>query len=274
MKTASLVLAFTFAPALSFAAGTSLSWNDCVGGPTAAVNKNFTCTGTANENYDLIFQFKSPVALSHFVGLSCFADYQNQSGTPLKPFWHYESGGCNNTVAAGAVRGIGIFDAQPSTAPSCHFSTNAGGSYSFHDPWNDEADGAGGLESFAAYGVDFHRPGNGYFVLEDAYVADTSEVLEADVNYYALHLRFNNRNRATCAGCADVGSIVLERIRLESDARYQGQVDLDVADDKPVSSQGGVQEIAIGQVPVVTINALAPVPTKPIRWSQLKSLYR
>ena len=275
MKKVLFTLALAAVPAMAFAGGTTLTWNDCVGGPTAASNKNFVCTGTANQNYDLIFQFKSPSALPNFVGLACFADYQNQSGTPLSPFWHYEVGGCNNT---GSVKGILISDVQPPSAPSCHNSTNVTSPYDFHDPWNDAADGSGGSENFSAYGVDFHRPGNGYFVLADAYTAATSEPIDAEVNYYAMHLRFNNRNKVACPGCSDLGYIVLERVRLESND--QAPVDIDNPDlTKPTPLVGGGNEtLGSPNASCVSINGgtgcLAPVPVKNTSWGQIKSLYK
>ena len=49
-----LCMALVARSAPAFAAGLDLTWNDCAGSPNATSDKTFTCTGTVNENYDLV----------------------------------------------------------------------------------------------------------------------------------------------------------------------------------------------------------------------------
>jgi hypothetical protein len=187
-------------PAPALAQGIDLSWKDCVGSGFEASNQTFACSGAANQTYNLIFQFKVPQDIDNFIGAAAYVDYLNVSGAPLSPFWHFEAGGCNNS---GSIKGIAMFD-DIQLLPNC-----AAG---FADPW--DGDGSGGFEGIAAYGVDFHRPGNGYFILGDA--RGQAIPLVAGRNYYAFHLAFNNRNRATCAGCSEPGIVRFSKLTLES----------------------------------------------------------
>jgi hypothetical protein len=251
MKKVLFTLALVALPAAAFAQGIDLTWKDCVGTGNEQTNQNFTCTGTANQNYLLIFQFKLPQQIDAFVGMAGYADYQNVSGLPLSPFWRYETGGCNNT---GSVKGIAMFD-NIQLLPNC----DPGNAGSFADPW--DGDGSGGFEGIAAYGVDFRRPGNGYFVLGDA--RGSALTLTPLINYYAFHLTFNNRNRATCAGCTEQGVIVFQKGTLESNDGAPA-VDLIAADKL-------TQCVTINGGPTALCGI---VPAKTTSWHQLKSLYR
>jgi hypothetical protein len=251
MKKAIIALALAALPATALAGGVDLTWKDCVGTGNEQTNQNFTCTGTANQNYILIFQFKLDAPINNFVGAAAYADYQNVSGTPLSPFWRYETGGCNNT---GTVKGIAMFD-NIQLLPNCDPS-NAG---SFADMW--DGDGSGGFEGIAAYGVDFRRPGNGYFVLGDA--RGSAIPVAPGINYYAFHLTFNNRNRTTCAGCTEQGNIVFQKLTLESN-------DLAPPVDLVTPDKLG-QCVTINNAPVANCGI---VPAKTTSWGQIKSLYR
>jgi hypothetical protein len=247
MKKVLFTLALVALPAAAFAQGIDMTWKDCVGTGTEQTNQNFTCTGTANQNYQLILQFKLPGTIPNFVGLDGRVDYQNAAGTPLSPFWRYEAGGCNNT---GSVKGIAMFD---------NIQLLANCAAAFLDPW--DGDGSGGFEGIAAYGVDFRRPGNGYFILGDARAAATQ--LDPAINYYAFHLVFNNRNRTACAGCTEQGVLVFQQATLESN------------DGSPAVVLQNPDKAGI----CVTINSGPPslcgiVPAKTTSWHQLKSLYR
>jgi hypothetical protein len=247
MKKVLITLALVAMPAAALAQGIDLTWKDCVGTGLEQTNQNFTCTGTANQNYQLIFQYKLANQIPNFVGAAGYADYQNASGAPLSPFWRYESGGCNNT---GSVKGIAMFD-------NIQLLANCAAAYL--DAW--DGDGSGGFEGIAAYGVDFRRPGNGYFILGDARASAVP--LDPFINYYAFHLVFNNRNRTPCAGCTEQGVVVFQKLELESNDGSP-RVDL-ISPDKA------------GQC--VTINNGPPslcgiVPAKTTSWHQLKSLYR
>jgi hypothetical protein len=154
MKQLLVALALALMPATALAQGIDMTWRDCVGTGNETPFQSFNCTGNVNESYSLILQFKLSQPIPSFVAMAAYVDYQNTSGTPLSPFWRFEAGGCNNT---GSVKGIAMSD-DIRLLPNC--------AASFADAW--DGDGTGGFEGIAAYGVDFRRPGNGFFVLVDA----------------------------------------------------------------------------------------------------------
>lgn len=192
-----LTLALASVPTLARGAGIDLTWSDCFNG-AAQHNVNFDCT--ADASYDMNFQFKVAGDMPNFIAASAFMDFQNLSNTPLTPFWHFEAGGCQSTPA---VKGVVLLDDVRDAPGTCS---------SFADPWG--GDGTGGMESFAAYGVDFHRPGDGYFVLLDA--RETPMALTAGVNFWLFRLNFRTNNRAACPGCSDQGFFFWQRLVLES----------------------------------------------------------
>jgi hypothetical protein len=248
MKTLLLALMLAAISTAAAAQGIDLTWKDCVGTGNEQLVQSFTCSGTQNQTYNLIFQFKLRQEIDAFVGMAAYADYQNVTGTPLSPFWHYESGGCNNT---GSIKGIALVD---------DIRLLANCAANFLDPW--DGDGSGGFEGIAAYGVDFRRPGNGYFVLADARADATP--LSAGANYYAFHLAFNNRNRTTCAGCSEPGCIIFQRLTLESN-----DGSLPVILESPDK---------MGQIVAVNLPnyfaCIPPDPVLPTSWTRIKALYR
>lgn len=230
-------------------AGVDLSWNDCVGGGTEAVNKQFVCTGTANQNYNLPLYFKVPEALPSFVGIRMDLDLQNVSGAPLSPFWHYEQGGCQRPGGT-SPNGISVQDNIGAAPATCQ---------GFGDPWG--GDGSQGFEGIGAYLPDNRRPGNGHFILGVAHSA--SFPLDPGTNYYACHMVFSNRYKTACAGCTEQAVIVWNSATLESN---DGHPPLEIAFPDKFGN-------------CVTINGAPPatcagVPTKNTTWGRVKSMYR
>jgi hypothetical protein len=246
MKKVVFTLMLAALPATSFAAGIDITWGDCVNG-TPQTNSNFNCA--ANNTQILNFQFKLAAPIPNFVAISGFADYQNATGTPLSPFYRYEDGGCQ---IAPAVDGLAIND-DVSTAP--------GACSGLLDPWG--GDGSGGSEDVSAYGIDFRRPGNGYFVLLDSRPDPVPLSAGPADNYWTWRLLFRTVNRAACAGCTDQGIILWQRAQLESNDGSPA-VNLDNTDklSNCVSINGG----SLALCPVV--------PTRSTTWGQVKSLYR
>jgi hypothetical protein len=236
----SLVLVLSSSPL--FAQGIDLSWNECIGGPNAATNRNITCLGATNQTYLLAFQYKSPVNIPGFIGLSAFADLVVESPGPLSPFWHYETGGCNRP-------GISISDALPASCAGLGFG----------DTW--DGDGTGGFEGIAAYGADFLRPGMGRLILGVAR-ADASPIT-ASANMFAFHLTFNNVNRQTCFGCTQRVLIVWQVINLESDDGSPAVV--------LTTPDKGTNCVTINGA---SIAACGVVPSHNATWTQIKGLYR
>lgn len=245
MKKLVFTLALASLPAMSFASGIDLTWVDCIGGaPQTSVN--FNCA--ANSNVNLQFQFKLPVPMGAFVAATAFVDYQNSSGTPLSSFWHYEAGSCQMLAA---TKGVGMFDALDASGGSCP---------NLLDVWG--GDGTAGSEQIAAYGTDFHRPGNGYFILVDAR-PDAVPVTATPDNYWLFRLNFRTNNRAACPGCSDAGVILWQRLQMESNDGAPPVI-LDSPDKLTNCDQ-----VNGGQVSLCGV-----VPAKNTTWGQLKSLYR
>lgn len=185
-------------PASAWADGLDLTWTDCVRGAAAQTHVDFNCA--ADVSYDLNFQFKSRADIPHFVSLTAVLDYQNETMTPLSPFWHYETAGCQMSRSP---TGLAVLDDASQAPLACS---------GLADPWG--GDGSQGHEMLAAYGVDFRRPGDGYFLLVDT--RDQSVPIAGGVNYWALRLSFRTLWRAQCAGCSDAGHMLWTEARLES----------------------------------------------------------
>jgi len=254
MKKLVIALALAALPSMSFAQGIDMTWDDCSGG-TPSNSKVFNCA--ANANYNLHFQFKLPTPLAAFVSATAFVDYQNATGTPLAPFWRFEGGGCQ---IAPTVDGLIINDDNTAAAVPAGCKVVAEGGDK-EDPW----EGIGsGTESINAYGVDFRRPGNGYLVLLDYRTAgDGVPLLGAPQNYWLFRINFRTVNRAACAGCADPGILLFQRLSLESNDGAP-TINLDNADK--LGTCVSVNNGSVGLCPVV--------PVRNTSWGQLKSLYR
>jgi len=257
MKKLVFTLALAALPSMAFAAGIDLSWDDCVVGGAPQSNRTFNCA--ANANYNLHFQFKLPQGLPGFVSMTAYADYQNTTGTPLTSFWRYEPGSCQQTPTQ---KGASIFDDLGTSSlfsPACLPSADGG---AYEDAWG--GNGAGGTETINAFGIDFRRPGNGYFVLLD-YRADglAFPLAGSPANYWAFRVNFKTHNRGACAGCTDQGILLFQRLSLESN------------DGTPVMNLDNADKGVV----CTTINGgpagLCPtVPARSTTWGQLKSLYR
>jgi hypothetical protein len=234
-------------PAMAHA-GIDVSWNDCAGGGNESRNKHFVCTGTANESYYLPLYFKVPEALPNFIGMRMELELQNESGTPLSPFWHYESDGCQRPGSA-SLNGISIQDDIGAAPEGCR---------GFGDPWGG---GSQGFPGIGAYLADYWRPGNGYFILGIAHSASFS--LVPSVNYYACHLVFSNRYHTVCPGCTERLVLIWNSATLESG---DGHPPLRLA----FSDKFGDCVMFNGASPT---NCDA-VPTRNTTWGGIKSLYR
>ena len=137
-------------------------------------------------------------------------------------------------------------------------------------PWGTQPDGVEDM----CYATDVRRPGNGIFFITNR--RQTATTVEANVNYYALHLRFNVRNRSTCAGCSDPVVVKITNLTLESD---DGSPPLKL--DNPdklgtcVSINGGSIAVCIESPPLPKVEPpCGPTPAQIPTWGQLKSLYR
>lgn len=236
--------------------GIDMSWNDCVG-PATTINQNFRCTGDIDEGYSLILQYKPPFDIPDFVALTATVELQmNDAGAPLSPFWHYEMGGCNRAP----IPGVAVFDAIP---VSCVKQCVA-------DSWSE---GSAGMESFVYQALD-GPPSRGRFTIQGF----RSEPLRlvGGVNYYAFHLRFNNRNRVPCAGCDQPGHLVFTRLVIET---VNGPPLTLLNPDKwgnCATVNGGFPASCTITAPPTTHDGTPcdPVPVRRSSWMLMKTLYR
>lgn len=225
------------------AAGIDLSWNDCLtGSVTASNDRNFTCLGATNQNYSLVFQFRSPVALPGFVALTAYLDLVSEAGGPLAPFWHYESGGCNRSPVSGI--------AMSSTVPaSCT-------EHGYLDPWGTNATSA-----IAAYAPDYQQPGLGRLVVLVALGA--ASPIQTGPSYYGGHLVFNNRNRHTCFGCTQRVRLLWEVGTLESNNGTP-----------PVNLSTPDQGSNCARINGANAAACGTRPAESTTWGRLESMFR
>lgn len=189
------ILAALVTPAVASSDGVDLSWVECVGSPSASHYQGFVCTGTINETYRLVLQFKSPVTIENVTALNAYLTIDNEVAGPLAPFWHYESGGCNS-----GNLGISIA-ANISQLPYCAAN------------YQDLYEGSGGAAGIAAFAANNPSPGQGRFIT--FMLPSGGPTIEAGLNYYAAHMTFTNRRRATCAGCSQPVLVKFDSLMIE-----------------------------------------------------------
>ena len=248
MKKLLFLLNMMFAlPVAVFAAGLDLTWNECVGMGTEANDKTFVCTGTVNQSYNLVIQFKSPVTLSAAAEVYAIIDLEIEQGVhlPLSPFWRYEPDGCQRPSAG--INGVALFD-DIRLLPGC-----AGQDA---DLW--DGDGSAGFEGMA-YEPDFPTPGRGRFILFDA--RGSGIPLAAGANYYAFHLVFNNRHRVDCAGCGQKVAMFLDKMTISS---TDGTPALEVVGPDKKFNCATIQGAF----------CFTPDPTRIDTWGRIKAAYR
>lgn len=237
------------------AQGTRRGPNDCVGG-TFATNRNFLCGGVFFEEYNLIVQFKSAVPIPRFISATAVVELQNSTATLLSPFWQFEAGGCNTQP----LPGVEAFDQIPRSCVDVGVSS----------PWGTQPDGVEDM----CYGANIRRPGSGVFFVTNR--RRTPTVIEEGTNYYALHLRFNVRNRSTCTGCSDQVLVFLSNLTLESDDGSP-PVKLD-SPDKLTScvTINGASPSLCAKMPMFPKlePPCGPTPAEKPTWGRVKILYR
>jgi len=223
--------------------GVDLTFNNCVneGGITA---KNLNCV--ASQTNKVHGCFKVPITITGFVAVDGSFDLQNETNPgPLNPFWHYESGGCNNS-------GLQIR----------HDISVSGGCDSENNPWGDF--GADASSFITAYVPGYNGiPNRGRILISIARSAANPTQLDPVKNWYMFHFLLTTNNRAACAGCTEKVAIVWNSATLYNNEGRDAEVL--VGPDKTANCD---------QINGASLSTCAATPTRNSTWGQLKALYR
>jgi opacity protein-like surface antigen len=217
----------------------NLSWNNCLGVGTAAMNKNYACTG-AGEVHRLVMSWKNPVAQPQFVSIAAVVDIQTSS--PILPdFWRRGLTECaeGNVDFPGSLAGIG----------------NA----SCINLWSD-ANTGGGFDYSSGFG------GPGRARLRTTFSRDTPTATVYGTHYLAGVINLLTAFDDTCPGCQVPGCLVLNSMELLQVAEGDPADDIYVMDHADqrnwVTWQGGDG------------SCVGATPTQNKTWGSVKSLYR
>src|SRR5205823_5993835 len=99
-------------------AGLDLTWNACNIAPGARGDITFNCANP-DTLYRLVGSFQLPSDLPNFVAMDFVIDV-GSSASELPPFWHFETGGCNDA-------GISLRNARPAGNVECENPWGPGG---------------------------------------------------------------------------------------------------------------------------------------------------
>jgi len=161
-------------------AGLDLTWNAFNTSASGADNVMFDCA-TLNGS-QLFANFQSAQAIPQFLAMDAVIDIRTAGGT-LPPFWHFESGGCNQG-------GLGLTDAKSATL--CPNATNG-------NLWG--ANGNEATSAITAYDVGHGGSDRLRVLLTIARESMAPVALTAGQNYYAFELDLATDNASSCTGC-------------------------------------------------------------------------
>jgi hypothetical protein len=254
MKKLMMTAALLAVPVLALADpgnGVDMTWNSCVGAASAATNKNFVCTGTANQNYLLVIQFKTATPFTQAAAWTATMDYINDTndlGDNVTGFWRHEQNCPGNNID-------GLLSSH---TPPLGCTVDDGIS-------NVSDDGGAGLSGVAWFSntTTNGSPMPGRAKISSAFARADGIVIDPGLNYYVMHLIFNNRNRTACPdGCTDPGAIVLNDMKIESF-------------DAPEAHLDGVDKLQnCATIGVSSPGSCAATPVQNKTWGKLKSMYR
>jgi hypothetical protein len=180
MRTPCLLLLALLASPQVASAGLDLTWNACNTSASGADNVTFDCSGTSGSFGRLFANFQTPTGVPSFLAMDAVLDVRTSGTVP--PFWHFETGGCNEN-------GINLTDAKPAT--ECPSATNA-------TPW-----GPNGVDATSAItAVDFGHGGSDRmrFLIGRAR-RDVTLQPGGGQNYFGFELDIFVDNAPTCGGC-------------------------------------------------------------------------
>ena len=180
------LLAFGATPAS--AVGLTLNWGGCIGAGTVT-NQEFDCVHGLGP-YSLVMNMQPP-ALTGFFAVDLVLDLQT-SQAALSPFWHFESGGCNEV-------GLTI-TANRSSIPNVGCLSTVTGTT-----------GAGVSSLITAYAPGFGGASNARLLVTVARASSSPINLTAGSNYYLSHLIFAldlaTEGGGSCDGCSEGATI-------------------------------------------------------------------
>ena len=239
----------TFA-APSAHAALNLSWNDCFGNAGALPTISFDCA--AGGPYKLIGSFQTLGAVTNAFAMDVTLDFNLEGQTSLPPFWHFESGGCNET-------GLGL-SIDRSASGTC-----ATGNSTMWGPA-----GTLGTGFLTGYSTGVNGPNRGRQNLSIARDATSPvNVAGPPTKYYAFTLSFfmdnsvQNGSGNNCIGCPNPVDIVWNKMILynTTGAPANELTCLDTGSMCCASANGGGAQCTA-------------TPARARTWGAVKSLYR
>jgi opacity protein-like surface antigen len=221
----------------------NLSWNNCIGVGTAAMNMNYACDGSG-AIHKAVMSWKNPVGMAEFVGIQAVVDIQTSS--PVLPdFWRRGSLECaeGNVDFPASLSGIG-------------------GAGVCNNVWAGGLTG-GGYE----YQSGFGGPGRARVRL--AFSRDTPVATAYGANYLAgvinmLTTKDIDTGLGVCDGCQIPGCLVLNSVELFAVAGAPvEEYTMHLPDQRNwITWQGGDP------------SCVGATPTHNRTWGSVKSLYR
>lgn len=225
--------------------GIDLSWNAC---PAAGGTFNVDANCTSPQTFDLVGTFQVSSPHDCFYSMAIYLDLQVE-GPSLPPFWHFESGGCNQGMVTAAARPEEVLE-------GCNAPT----------PWDSTA--------LCCFYESFHSPNGARIQLHIGDSQGQTTSLSPGQTYYAFHLRFRT-DRASeaggaCQGCRDKIAIVWNQATLNAFAP-PGQ-ECRESDPVYLVSAGPFGNCATWNSPSAYLCGATPV--QQTTWGKLKMLYR
>jgi hypothetical protein len=241
--------------------GTSLSWR-APRDQAGSVNVIPLACQQADSSYRLFATFVPPTDLPDFSGMEAIVDFgyftpPHGSSPPLAPFWHFETGGCND---------VGLF-----------FDYRTGAGTGLPNPWSSA------FFQQVSYAPDYPQPGVGR--LRISFYRSTPIALQAGVEYFAFTLDLSTCLAGSCTGCdEDLGVYFVEAglVGESQSTLVQGINDRSlacinscVAYSSVLAGEPGIRSDQGAFQPVSNTSAVClATPVQISTWGQLKVVYR